>query len=144
MKHVLLLSLLLTGCATAPDTARQAVTTAIDILSTGNDVLSKYDHDKEQAIIDKMHQTGDIDEAKKELADWRAQRDKISKALQDVWNAITVAAKAVPLVERGVSKSSDLTGWVNDIWTEVGALIKAMQDAGVPLGPLAAAQGVGK
>ncbi len=139
MKKLALLCVALVGCASVPDIARQAVTTAVGVISQATDGLTAYDAEHQQKIIDDGVKAGKSKaQIVAELQAWRTKRGEVLKALQHVWDVVTVVATTIPLVESGVKKSTDLTKWVADLWASLKSLKDALSNAGVPLGPLSA------
>ena len=116
----------------------QPVNHAVSVMAQAQNGLQQYDKDHQQQIVNDAIKAGDPASAEPKLQAWRAQRSGIVKAIQGVWDAIAVAATALPLVEHGVKKNADLSTWISTIYKNLEALKTALSDAGVPLGPVGA------
>lgn len=141
---VIVAALLLSGCASLADTSRQAVTTAVQVLSATADTMGKVDKDRQDQILKDAQHCADaacLGEAQHQLDAWRELRGKIVFAIEGVWDSVAVLATGIPLYERGLKKDTDLNGWLSDLWGSLKALRSLLELANVPLGPLGAVGG---
>jgi hypothetical protein len=143
-RGLIVCALLLTGCASLADTSRQAVTTAVQVLSATAETMGKVDKDRQAQILKDAERCADatcFSEAQRQLEAWRDLRGKIVAAVEGVWDSVATLATGIPLYERGLKKDTDLTGWINDVWNSLKALRTLLDLANVPLGPLGAIGG---
>ena len=115
------LALFVVGCggASFTDTAQKTLTTSLAATNAARDQFLSWDRAHQLELVDAATSP---DDAKADLATYRAKRVKVIRAFTITYTTIGAAAALIPLVERGIKKDTDLIRLLIDVASATAAV----------------------
>jgi hypothetical protein len=122
----------MTGCASALDKARQAVSTVATLERTTGEMVIAIDADTQDSIAAELDRTGNVSLAKIDRDAWRAKRKQIRQALLTCHAAVVAGSVATELAASG-GGNINLSAIIADIIKAGKALSDALASFGISL-----------
>lgn len=126
------LCLVLAGCASGLDKAKQSVTVAEKVYAVGADELVSAD-EAVKAQLQAQFDAGQLskEDAMSKYKAWIVKREKVVLALAELKHAVSLAGLGIGAYEAGQAK--DYTSLMADVIKALSEAVKALADAGVKL-----------
>lgn len=133
-----LLALLVSGCQTTVDRARQSLTAVERTVTAAASALDTYDLNHQEEIL---KSSSDPVKVKEALAAYRSKRGKVVQALVETGAVCAAGHPLIDAVELGVRKITDLEAWIPVLLDAATKIVAALKEFGVTIPGLSAIMG---